>query len=53
MLRNIEAIFVDYNPGLLRERSVSVLGGVGAVQPTHPESNRQDNIRLGFSVTFK
>jgi len=44
---------VDYNPVFLRDRSISVLGGAGAVQPTRLESNRQDNIRLGFGVTFK
>jgi opacity protein-like surface antigen len=44
---------LDYNPVFLRERSISVLGGAGAIQPTRLESNRQDNIRLGFGVTFK
>jgi opacity protein-like surface antigen len=44
---------LDYNPVFLRDRSISVLGGVGALQPTRLESNRQDNIRLGFGVTFK
>ena len=44
---------IDYNPVFLRDRSISVLGGAGAIQPTRLESNRQDNIRLGFGVTFK
>ena len=44
---------IDYNPVFLRERSINVLGGAGAIQPTRLESNRQDNIRLGFGVTFK
>lgn len=44
---------IEYNPVFLRERSISVLGGAGAIQPTRLESNRQDNIRLGFGVTFK
>lgn len=43
----------DYNPVFLRDRSINVLGTVGAIQPTRLESNRQDNIRLGFGVTFK
>ena len=44
---------VDYNPVFLRDRSINVLGGAGAIQPTRLESNRQDNIRLSFGVTFK
>lgn len=44
---------IDYNPVFLRDRSISVPGGAGAIQPTRLESNRQDNIRLGFGVTFK
>ncbi len=49
----LRVIQVDYNPVFLRDRSISVLGGAGAIQPTRLESNRQDNIRLGFGVTFK
>jgi len=49
----LRVIQVDYNPVFLRERSINVLGGAGAIQPTRLESNRQDNIRLGFGVTFK
>jgi hypothetical protein len=44
---------LDYNPVSLRDRSISVLGGAGAIQQTRLESNRQDNIRLGFGITFK
>lgn len=44
---------IDYNPVFLRDRSINVLGGAGAIQPTRLESNRQDNIRLGFGVVFK
>ena len=43
---------IEYNPVFLRERSINVLGGVGALEPTRLESNRQDNIRLGFGVVF-
>jgi opacity protein-like surface antigen len=49
----LRVLQIDYNPVFLRDRSISVLGGAGAVQPTRLESNRQDNIRLGFGVTFK
>lgn len=44
---------VDYNPVFLRDRSVNVLGAAGAITPQTLESNRQDNIRLSFGVTFK
>jgi hypothetical protein len=44
---------IDYKPVFLCERSINVLGGAGATQPMRLESNRQDNIRLGFGVTFK
>jgi opacity protein-like surface antigen len=44
---------VDYNPVFLRDRSISVLGAAGALQTQTIESNRQDNIRLGFGVVFK
>jgi opacity protein-like surface antigen len=44
---------IDYNPVFLRNRSANVLGQAGALQPQRLESNRQDNIRLGFGITVK
>lgn len=49
----LRVLQVDYNPVFLRDRSISVLGGAGAVQPQTLESNRQDNIRLSFGITIK
>jgi opacity protein-like surface antigen len=44
---------LDYNPVFLRARSANILGQAGAIQPQRLESNRQDNIRLGFGITVK
>ena len=44
---------VDYNPVFLRDRSINVLGATGALNTQTLEGQRQDNIRLGFGVTFK
>jgi opacity protein-like surface antigen len=49
----LRVLQVDYNPVFLRDRSVNVLGAAGALTPVTLESNRQDNIRLSFGVTFK
>ncbi|HEX8707679.1 MAG TPA: outer membrane beta-barrel protein [Pyrinomonadaceae bacterium] len=49
----LRVLQVDYNPVFLRNRSISVLGGAGALTPQTLESNRQDNIRLSFGVVFK
>jgi opacity protein-like surface antigen len=49
----LRVLQVDYNPVFLRDRSINVLGAAGALTPQTLESNRQDNIRLSFGVTFK
>jgi opacity protein-like surface antigen len=49
----LRVLQVDYNPVFLRDRSINVLGAAGAITPQTLESNRQDNIRLSFGVTFK
>lgn len=49
----LRVLQVDYNPIFLRDRSINVLGGAGALTPQTLESNRQDNIRLSFGVTFR
>lgn len=43
----------DYNPVFLRDRSVQVLGGAGAIQTQRLEGQRQDNLRIGIGFTFK
>lgn len=50
---SIRVLQVDYNPVFLRDRSINVLGGAGAIAPQQIEGQRQDNIRLGFGVVFK
>lgn len=49
---SIRAIQVDYNPVFLGDRSISILGGAGALQPQTLEGQRQDNIRLSVGVVF-
>jgi opacity protein-like surface antigen len=49
----VRALQVDYNPVFLRDRSISVLGASGAIQPQTLEGQRMDNIRLSFGVVFK
>lgn len=44
---------IDYNPVFLRDRSISVLGQAGAIQAQTLESNRQDNIRIGFGILIR
>ncbi|HWQ32096.1 MAG TPA: outer membrane beta-barrel protein [Blastocatellia bacterium] len=43
---------VDWAPIFLRDRSVNVLGGVGAIQPVTLEGQRQDNVRFSVGVIF-
>jgi opacity protein-like surface antigen len=43
---------VDYTPIFLRDRSIRVLGGAGAIQPVTLESQRQDNVRFSFGLVF-
>jgi opacity protein-like surface antigen len=49
---SIRAIQVDYAPVFLRDRSVNLLGGAGAIQPITLEGQRQDNIRISVGVVF-
>lgn len=43
---------IDYTPVFLRDRSVSVLGSTGAIQPIVLEGQRQDNVRFSFGIVF-
>lgn len=43
----------DYNPVFLRNRTITVVGLNGATQVQTLQSNRQDNIRLGFGVLIR
>ncbi|NOT64089.1 MAG: porin family protein [Acidobacteria bacterium] len=49
---SIRAIQVDYAPIFLRDRSISVLGTAGALQPFTLEGQRQDNIRISVGIVF-
>lgn len=49
---SIRAIQVDYTPVFLRDRSISVLGQTGAIQPFTLEGQRQDNIRISVGIVF-
>jgi hypothetical protein len=49
---SIRAIQVDYSPVFLRDRSVDVLGGAGAIVPFTLEGQRQDNIRISAGIVF-
>jgi len=48
----LRAIQVDYAPIFLRDRSISVLGGAGAILPFTLEGQRQDNIRFSVGIVF-
>ena len=48
----LRAIQVDYAPIFLRDRSISVLGGAGAITPFTLEGQRQDNIRISVGLVF-
>lgn len=43
---------VDYAPVFLRDRSVNVLGGAGAIQTLRLEGQRQDNVRFSVGLVF-
>jgi opacity protein-like surface antigen len=49
---SIRAIQVDYAPVFLRDRTINLLGGAGAIQPITLEGQRQDNIRISVGVVF-
>jgi hypothetical protein len=44
---------IDYNPVFLRDRTINITGLNGVVQTQTLESNRQDNIRIGFGVLIR
>jgi opacity protein-like surface antigen len=48
----LRVLQVDYAPVFLRDRTVDVLGGAGAIQPTTLEGQRQDNFRFSFGFVF-
>lgn len=49
---SIRAIQVDYAPVFLRDRTVNILGGAGALVPFTLEGQRQDNIRFSVGIVF-
>jgi opacity protein-like surface antigen len=49
---SLRAIQVDYMPVFLRDRSVDVLGGAGAIVPLTLEGQRQDNVRISVGIVF-
>lgn len=50
---DLRVLQFDYNPVFLRDRSIQVLGGAGAIQPFRLEGQRQDNLRFSFGVVFR
>lgn len=49
---SIRAFQIDYAPIFLRDRSINLLGGAGALQPFTLEGQRQDNIRISVGIVF-
>lgn len=49
---SIRAFQVDYAPVFLRDRTINVLGGAGAIQPVTLEGQRQDNWRFSVGLVF-
>ena len=48
----LRAIQFDYAPIFLRDRTIDILGGTGALQPSRIEKQRQDNFRFSFGLVF-
>ena len=48
----VRIIQVDYTPIFLGDRAVAVLNAAGVLQPRVLDSQRQDNIRFTFGVSF-
>lgn len=48
----LRLIQIDYAPVFLRDRSIDILGGTGAIQPATLEKQRQDNVRFSFGLVF-
>jgi hypothetical protein len=48
----LRLIQFDYAPVFLRDRSIEILGGTGAIQPGTLEKQRQDNVRFSFGLVF-
>lgn len=49
---SLRAIQIDYTPIFLRDRSISVLGQAGVIQPFTLEGKRQDNVRFSIGLVF-
>lgn len=49
---SLRAFQVDYAPVFLRDRTIRVLGGSGAIQPFTLEGQRQDNVRFSIGIVF-
>jgi hypothetical protein len=48
----LRIIQIDYTPIFFRDRSISVLGAAGAIQPFNLEGQRADNVRFAVGVVF-
>ena len=48
----LRIIQIDYVPIFFRDRSISVLGAAGAIQPFNLEGQRADNLRFAFGFVF-
>jgi opacity protein-like surface antigen len=49
---SLRLIQIDYAPVFLKDRSITRLGGAGAILPFTLEGQRQDNIRISVGLTF-
>lgn len=49
---SLRLIQIDYTPIFLRDKSISVLGQAGALQPFTLEGQRQDNVRFSVGLVF-
>ena len=48
----VRIIQIDYTTIFFRDRSISVLGAAGAIQPFNLEGQRADNVRFAFGFVF-
>jgi hypothetical protein len=48
----LRIIQVDYTPIFFSDKSISVLGPSGAIQPFNLEGQRADNVRFSFGFVF-
>ena len=49
---SLRLIQIDYTPIFLRDKSISVLGQAGALQPFTLQGQRQDNVRFSAGLVF-